>query len=133
LTGEVDRHDSAGSGQPAPKMLTTTQAARRINLTIVVMFAFLALGIVISKAVIMWVTVLVIWIVLWIGFWARWGRYWHPIRQFRYEWGGYRQGTFKRSSESEAAYREAWRESGGAPPEHPPPDDDAQPRRGAGR
>jgi hypothetical protein len=127
MKGEAVRHEEAGSGQPAPKMLTTTQAARRIYVVMLVMFAFLAVGIEISKAVIMWVSVLVIWIVLWIAFWARWGRYWHPIRQFRYEWGGYRQGTFKRSWESEAAYREAWRESGGEPPKLPPPGGDAPP------
>jgi hypothetical protein len=57
--------------------------------------------------VIMWFAVLVVWNVLWIGWWLRWGRHWHPIRQFRYEWGRYRRGTFKRSSESEAAYRQA--------------------------
>jgi hypothetical protein len=127
LNGGPDRHDGAGSRPPAPKMLTTSQATRRIYLVIVVMFAFLFVGILITKAVIMWVTVLVIWIFLWIGFWVRWGRYWHPIRQFRYEWGGYRQGTFKRSTESEAAYREAWQESGGAPPKLPPPGGDPQP------
>jgi hypothetical protein len=123
---EADRQDGAGSGRPAPKMLTTTQASRRINLVIALMFVIGIPMILISKAVTMWVAVLVVWIVLWIGFWVRWGRYWHPIRQFRYEWGGYRQGTFKRSAESEAAYREAWQESGGKPPKLPP-SDDAQP------
>jgi hypothetical protein len=118
--GQAERRAGAGSGQPAPKLLTTTQAARRINLVIVLMFAFAVPMVIISKAVIMWIAVLVVWIVLWIGWWLRWGRHWHPIRQFRYEWGGYRKGTFKRSSESEAAYREAWQESDGAPPRIPP-------------
>ena len=117
--------DHAGAhGAPAPKMLTTTQASRRINLTIVLMFVFAVPMIAISKATIMWIAVLVVWIILWIGFWTHWGRLWHPVRQFRYEWGGYRRGTFKRASVSERAYRQAWEETGGDPPKIPPTSDE---------
>lgn len=116
--------DGSESGAPAPKMLTTTQAGRRINLTIVVMFLFAVPMIAISRATGMWIAVLGVWIVLWIVFWVRWGRYWHPVQQFRYEWGGYKQGTFKRSRESQAAFQEAWQETGGAPPRIPPKDHD---------
>jgi hypothetical protein len=131
--GARDRNDGDSAARPAPKMLTTTQAARRINLTFVAMVLVAVPLLLISRAVVIWVALLAVWIVLWIGFWVRWGRYWHPIRQFRYEWGGYRQGTFKRSTESEAAYREAWQESGGAPPKLPPPSGDVDRGHGAGR
>lgn len=115
-----DRRDQTGAGQRAPKLLTTTQASRRINLTIAVGFAIMIGMVLISKAVIMWIAVLVMWIVLWTVFWLIWGRHWHPIKQFRYEWGGYRQGTFERAKQSEPAFREAWEQSEGAPPRKPP-------------
>jgi hypothetical protein len=127
MMGDADRNDGDSARRPAPKMLTTTQAARRINLTFVLMTLVAVPLLLISRAVIVWIALLVAWMVLWIGFWVRWGRHWHPIRQFRFEWGGYRQGTFKRSNESEAAYREAWQESGGKPPKLPPPSGDGPP------
>ncbi len=38
-----------------------------------------------SRGVVVLVLVLVLELGLWLGFWWRWGRYWHPIKELRWE------------------------------------------------
>lgn len=59
-----------------------------------------------------WVAVLVwSWLALW--------RYCHPIRQWRFEWAGYRHGLFRDSVQSQGAWIRAWEQTGGNPPARP--------------
>jgi hypothetical protein len=60
--------------------------------------------------------------VIWGGWWRRWGRYWHPVKEWRWERAENRLGRPGWKDE-QVSFREAWRRAGGDPPEdaHAPP------------
>jgi hypothetical protein len=61
------------------------------------------------------VLVLALEFAIWSGWWWRWGRFWHPISEGRWEWREYRLGRAYWNDE-QVSYREAWRRAGGDPP-----------------
>jgi hypothetical protein len=67
-----------------------------------------------------WVAVVVLWVALVLGFVLGVGRYCHPVRQMRFQWGGYRQHAFRDSVEAQRAWIRAWEQTGGKPPARPP-------------
>jgi hypothetical protein len=57
-------------------------------------------------------------VAIWVGWWLRWGRFWHPIREARWErveWSlGHRQWS---DNDGYVTYRDAWARAGGDPGE----------------
>jgi hypothetical protein len=109
------RHSENPAGAPgsAPKLVTTAEANFVTRGTGIVA-VLIVLLLIISQGVVIWLVIAALEASLWTGWWLRWGRFWHPVKEFRWERSERRRGH-RSGTREHVSYRAAWEAAGGEP------------------